>query len=89
MVAPPLSGMEGCKAMYSNTLAPALVPRTTWPNKMERAPMDLREEGRDAGREGEEKKVGGGGRWEGEREGEEVLQFLCTFEWFEWLPRKT
>ena len=80
--------------------------------------MDLREEGRDAGREGEEKKGGGGGggregeekkrggvmggkerrrrgggggggHWEG-REGEEkVLQFLCTFEWFEWLPRKT
>lgn len=31
-----------------------------------------------------------GRQWEGEREGEEkVLQYLCTFEWFEWQPRKT
>ena len=40
--------------MYSNTLAPALVPRTTWPNRIERFPMDLGERGgREGGREGE------------------------------------
>ena len=67
--------------MYSNTLAPALVPRTTWPNRIERFPMDLGERGgREGGREG--------GRTRGELGFHAALHYF-TSEWSVWPLKMT